>query len=84
MLKKMLLVSCSCFAILAGNLSTPTYVAYGADTTAVVESNFDEVIIRPMAEQTEWMYRAVDGRLQRRLWSLTYGKWLTEWEWVNL
>lgn len=35
------------------------------------------------AEQTEWRYRVVDGKLQKRLWSLTYGKWLTEWEWVE-
>ncbi len=34
------------------------------------------------AEETEWYYRVVDGKLQRRLWSITYGKWITDWEWV--
>lgn len=80
MLKKMLLVSCFSFTLLAGNLAVPAYVAYGADTASIVSSEMDEIIIRPMAEQTEWRYRVVDDKLQRRLWSLTYGKWLTEWE----
>lgn len=34
------------------------------------------------AEETEWKYRVVDGKLQKRLWSITYAKWLTDWEWV--
>lgn len=35
--------------------------------------------MRPMVEETEWVYRYNNGVLQKRLWSLTYGKWLTEW-----
>ena len=35
------------------------------------------------AEKTEWRFRVIDGRGQKRLWSLTYGKWLTDWEWVS-
>lgn len=31
------------------------------------------------AEQTKWYYRVQDGQLQKRLWSLTYEKWLTDW-----
>ena len=31
------------------------------------------------AEETIWYFRYVNGRTQMRLWSLTYGKWLTEW-----
>ena len=31
------------------------------------------------AEQTKWYYRTHDGKLQKRLWSVTYGKWLTDW-----
>ena len=36
--------------------------------------------IVPMAEETMWYYRIYEGRLQKRLWSLTRGIWLTEWE----
>lgn len=35
--------------------------------------------ISVQAEQTEWYYRVVDGRLEKRLWSRTYGRWLTDW-----
>ena len=31
------------------------------------------------AEETLWYFRVVNGILQMRLWSLTYGKWLTDW-----
>lgn len=34
----------------------------------------------PNAEETEWYYRITDtGLFQRRLWSLTYGYWKTDW-----
>ncbi|MEA5057141.1 hypothetical protein [Anaerotignum propionicum] len=82
MLKKTLLISCFSFTLFAGNLSTPAYIAYGADTTAVLANDLDDVIVTPMAEQTEWMFRIVDGKYQMRLWSYTYGKWLTEWQWM--
>ncbi len=31
------------------------------------------------AEETCWCYRVHNGMLQTRLWSITYGKWLTDW-----
>ena len=30
-------------------------------------------------EETTWYYRVHNGILQKRLWSLTYGRWLTDW-----
>lgn len=36
------------------------------------------------AEETIWYYRVTpDGLFQRRLWSLTYGYWLTDWETIG-
>lgn len=32
------------------------------------------------AEQTQWYYRLNNGVVEKRLWSITYGKWLTDWE----
>lgn len=40
----------------------------------------DESGIETHAEQTEWRYRKYNGQRQRRLWSITEGKWLTDWE----
>ena len=36
-------------------------------------------IVEPCAEQTEWVYRIYNGNYEKRLWSHTYGKWLTDW-----
>ena len=44
--------------------------------TVVLENG---MVIRPMAEETIWYERYVNGQRQLRLWSLTYGKWLTDW-----
>ena len=39
------------------------------------------IAIVALGEQSEWHYRLVDGKAQKRLWSISYAKWLTEWEW---
>lgn len=39
-------------------------------------------IIAPMAEQVSWYYRDILGGKQKRLWSHTYGHWITAWIWV--
>lgn len=31
------------------------------------------------AEETAWYFRVLNGIVQKRLWSLTYGRWLTDW-----
>lgn len=36
-------------------------------------------IVSPQAEEREWIYRIYEGKYQKRLWSLTYGYWLTDW-----
>ena len=38
-----------------------------------------DLVVTPQAEETEWAYRVHDGVLQKRLWSNTYAKWLTDW-----
>ena len=35
--------------------------------------------ITPMAEETVWYTRVYKGQLQKRLWSITEEKWLTDW-----
>lgn len=31
------------------------------------------------AEQTQWYYRINNGVPEKRLWSITYQRWLTDW-----
>lgn len=44
--------------------------------------NNSEEISPQSTERVRWYYRTVNGRQQRRLWSLTSGRWLTNWQWV--
>lgn len=39
-----------------------------------------EQSLSTMQEETMWYFRVNNGVLQHRLWSITYGYWLTEWE----
>lgn len=75
------LIRCFATFLLLMCLSTALsheYAVYAAEKIIYTE-NGDAVI---QAEETEWKYRVVDGKPQRRLWSITYNKWLTEWEWL--
>ena len=73
----LLMVSLFCVCSIAG--STPDVYA-ASETENLIESTGAEIV--PFGEQTEWVYRVVNGRLQMRLWSITYGIWRTEWLWV--
>ena len=35
--------------------------------------------VSPASEETQWIFQINNGQLQKRLWSLTYQKWLTDW-----
>ena len=51
-----------------------------AAPNAVLSYAVSQEEISPMSEETVWYTRVNNGKLQRRLWSITYQKWLTEWE----
>lgn len=42
-----------------------------------IDQNWHQTITR--AEQTRWYYRKYNGVMQKRLWSITYGRWKTKW-----
>ena len=62
---------CSCLTMGAANC------IYAAESEPADDSG-----IVAHLEQTEWHYREYNGRWQRRLWSITERKWLTEWEYI--
>ncbi len=39
----------------------------------------DTGIVSPQAEEKVWYTRVHNGWLQKRQWSITYGRWLTDW-----
>lgn len=53
-------------------ISLPTFAA---------EPSIDEAqsTIDPRVDTTTWYTRVYNGKLQKRLWSNTYGVWLTDW-----
>lgn len=63
--------------LLCFSLSSPAF----ADDTTIEERPVAETAseIQPCAEETEWVVRIYNGRVEKRLWSCTYGKWLTDW-----
>lgn len=60
-----------------------TNFTYAASKERCTISSVDQnSIVYTRSEQTVWKYRVVDDKVQKRLWSKTYNKWLTDWEWV--
>lgn len=68
-------------AIITISCIIPSASALAADTprhdfVSIQGTNSTAVI---QAEQTEWYYRNNNGIMEKRLWSITYGIWLTDW-----
>ncbi len=45
----------------------------------VLPTALEDEGIEPRTEETVWYTRFHEGRWQKRLWSITYERWLTEW-----
>lgn len=58
-------------------------VASAAAPPAAAPSAVGGDTASPQAEVTEWYYRVYNGYLQRRLWSVSYQCWLTDWEYIH-
>jgi hypothetical protein len=74
------LVSLLLSLILLVSLSVPAFADYANDPaqTKITSTGKDPGPMRP--EETVWYYRTTDtGLFQKRLWSITYGYWLTDW-----
>lgn len=46
-------------------------------------SDVEIIAVKPgepmRSEETAWYFRVYNGMVQKRLWSLTYRRWLTDW-----
>lgn len=74
------LVSLLLSLVLLVSLSLPAFADFlndpsqGETVTASKEPGGSKL------EETMWVYRTTDtGLFQKRLWSITYGYWLTDW-----
>ncbi len=74
-LKRLLVSVMLVFVMCVSLLGT---VASAAEYTPAPQTVSDGEIA-PMAEETVWYFRIYNGQPQKRLWSITEGKWLTDW-----
>lgn len=68
----------SSILLLVAILSTSLAPLALAKEAEVISSEEPEVVVT-RAEELEWKFAYIGGVLHKRLWSLTYGKWLTDW-----
>lgn len=61
------MLQCSTIAYANANINSENVTA--------TESNQ----VSPRAEVQEWKWRVSNGKLQKRLWSVTYGHWVGNW-----
>jgi len=72
-----IIVSLICLATIAFSLVGGSITALASEDDAYTEE--ETIVITTRAEVREWRYRTYNGVYQKRLWSVTYLKWLTEW-----
>lgn len=67
--------------LVAAQLLTAPSVAINMDSYEVPESviYYGEEEGPTRQEQFQWFYRIYNGHQQKRLWSITYGRWVTDW-----
>lgn len=70
------LISIVLFIHLSFFISTSNAIPVYAHSS-ITESN---IVTR--AEETKWYYRTYGGKVQKRLWSITYGYWKTAWMYI--
>lgn len=72
------LISLILALVLCFSLSATAFAAAVDTPEAPVLNEAEEEPTRE--EETIWVTRVTDdGLIQARLWSITYGKWLTDW-----
>jgi hypothetical protein len=69
----LLLVSVLALSFSVSVMATPIY------WTQPVQETATEHEISPFTEMTRMAWRTYNGQLQWRLWSITNGRWLTDW-----
>lgn len=78
-MKKLLICLSLGMLLTTGAFVNTTAEAYADSAPPPAFAN-DFYSAQPRAEQKEWRFRILNGIRQKRLWSITYGKWLTDWE----
>lgn len=71
-------VRCICTALAAVTiLGTSAQAVFAA--SPVGREIVPPATVEPKAEEFRYYYRVYNGKLQYRIWSMTYCRWVTEW-----
>jgi len=64
--------------VMALSVAVPA-MATDVDAKAPISETSGQVEISPFIEMTRIYWRNHQGQLQMRVWSITNGRWLTDW-----
>lgn len=71
-------VRCVCTALAAVTiLGTSAQAVFAASPAG--RAPVPPATVEPKAEEFQYYYRIYNGTLQIRVWSLTFGRWVTDW-----
>lgn len=56
-----------------------SFTAFAGEAPAVPTAEIQGTAVQPRYEETRWYYRIYNGVAEKRLWSITYSKCLTDW-----
>ncbi len=65
--------------IVAATLLAATPIAAATEIQPTAAATSCDEQAAPRTEETVWVIREYNGKKQMRLWSITRGKWLTDW-----
>lgn len=69
-----------CLTAAALLAAAPTALAAEEEIPAVEITDFSNgESASPQADQQTWVYRTYNGQRQKRLWSYSQNRWLTDW-----
>lgn len=80
-MKKLVSVICVCLILFSANGSVHADSVMHSSLQNLTNGTKVMYEIQTRSEAKEWRYRFVNHKSQKRLWSITYQKWLTDWEW---
>lgn len=77
---KKILVTLLLVIVMALSFAVPAMANTTIAMETVNETNYQEIV--PFTEMTRIYHRFNNGRLQFRVWGITSGRWLTDWDYV--
>ena len=73
------LIAISVTLVLLVGAAPALAVSHVLEESVYTQPTESEVEAEIEGEVTEWYFRNNNGICEKRLWSVTYGKWLTAW-----